>query len=123
MGIEPSILTKTTNWSETQLDFSLRVIYLNNIWTGFSYRTAEQAYALLFGFEVGDMFIGYSYDTAVQGISNYTGGTHEIALGINIGTFTKVSNVRLKSRFKNRRMLLNPFKRQLDRFNRRGSGS
>jgi type IX secretion system PorP/SprF family membrane protein len=123
LGIEPSILTKTTSWSETQLDLSLRVIYLNSIWTGISYRTAEQAYALLFGFEFGDMFIGYSYDTAVQGISSYTGGTHEIAIGINIGTFTKVDNVRLKSRFKNRRMLLNPFKRSLDRFNRRGSGS
>ena len=122
-GLEPSILTKTTNWSETQIDISARVIYLNNVWAGLSYRTAEQAYAFLFGFEMGDMFIGYAYDTAVQGISNYTGGTHEIAIGINLAAFSKFENVRLKSRFKNRRMLLNPFRRDGNRTDRRGSGS
>jgi hypothetical protein len=59
----------------------------------------------------------------VQGISNYTGGTHEIALGINLAAFSKFENVRLKSRFKNRRMLLNPFRRDGSRTDRRGSGS
>ena len=122
-GLEPSILTKTTNWSDTQVDICARVIYLNNVWAGLSYRTSENAYAFLFGFEMGDMFIGYSYDTAVQGISNYTGGTHELALGINLATFSRFENVRLKSRFKNRRMLLNPFKRDRNRTDRRGSGS
>ena len=69
------------------------------------------------------MFIGYAYDSAVQGISNYTGGTHEIALGINLAAFSKFENVRLKSRFKNRRMLLNPFRENDKNGNRRGSGS
>ena len=116
LAVEPSILTKTTDWSGTQFDVSMRIIYLDNLWTGFSYRTAEQAYALLFGFEVGNgLFIGYCYDTAVEGISDYSGGTHEIAIGVNLGTLFPVDNVRLKSRFKNRRMLLNPFKRDRNR--------
>ena len=123
VAIEPSILTKTTDWSQTQVDISMRLIYLNNVWAGMSYRTAENAYAFLFGFEMGDIFIGYSYDTSVQGISNYSGGTHEIAIGINLATLSKVQNVRLKSRFKNRRMLLNPFRRERNRTDKRGSGS
>ena len=122
-GVEPSVLAKTTNWSETQIDFSARFIYMNNVWAGISYRNAEQAYAFLFGFEMGDMFIGYAYDTAVQGISNYSGGTHELAIGIDLSTFSKFDNVRLRSRFKNRRMLLNPFSRERNRTDRRGSGS
>ena len=122
-GLEPSVLTKTTSWSETQVDVSARIIYMNNVWAGMTYRTGEQAYAFLFGFEMGDMFIGYSYDTAVQGISNYSGGTHEIAIGIDLATFSRYENARLRSRFKNRRMLLNPFKREQSRFDRRGSGS
>ena len=122
-GLEPSILTKTTNWSETQVDISARVIYLNNVWAGVSYRTAEQAYAFLFGFEMGDMFIGYAYDTAVQGICYYSGGTHVIALCINLAAFSKFENVRLKSRFKYCRLFLNPFRRDGSRTDRRGSGS
>ena len=122
-GLEPSILTKSTSWSETQIDFSLRFIYMNNIWTGVSYRNSEKAYAFLFGFDMGDMFIGYSFDTAVKGISGYSAGSHEIAIGIDLATFSRFENVRLRSRFKNRRMLLNPFSRDRNRNDRRGSGS
>ncbi len=122
-AIEPSVLSKSTSWSDTQIDYNLRFIYLNNIWAGFSYRNAEKAYALFFGFEFADMFIGYSYDTSVQGISNYSGGTHEIAIGINLGTFSNIDNVRLKTRFKERRMLLNPLKRKKSKSNNRGSGA
>ena len=121
LAVEPSILTKTTSWSETQIDISLRFIYENSVWLGSSYRASEQAFAFLFGVERGDWFIGYSYDTAVKGIDNYSSGTHEIALGINLSMFSNFDNVRLKSRFKNRRMLLNPFRRT-GSSNRRGAG-
>jgi len=123
LALEPSILTKSTSWSDTQIDVGLRFIYENSVWLGGSYRASEAAYAFLFGIERGDWFIGYSYDTSVQGISNYSSGTHEIALGINLAMFSNFNNVRLKSRFKNRRMLLNPFRRAKNRNDRRGSGS
>ena len=122
-GVEPSVVTKSTSWSDTQIDFSMRLIYENNVWVGASYRASEMAYAFLFGVERGDLFIGYSYDTAVEGISNYSGGTHEIAIGIDLAILSRFDNVRLKSRFKNRRMLLNPFRRDKNRTDRRGSGS
>ena len=123
LAVEPSVLTKSTSWSDTQVDFSLRFIYENSVWLGGSYRASEASYAFLFGVERGDFFIGYSYDTSVQGISNYSSGTHEIALGINLAMFSNFGNVRLKSRFKNRRMLLNPFRKAKNRSDRRGSGS
>ena len=123
LALEPSVLTKTTSWSNTQVDISLRCIYENNIWFGASYRASEKAYAFLFGIERGDWFIGYSYDTAVKGIDNYSSGTHEVALGINLAMFSNFNNVRLKSRFQNRRMLLNPFRRNGGGNDRRGSGS
>ena len=77
---------------------------------------------MLLGFEIGELFVGYSYDTAVEGISNYSGGTHEIAIGFDLGTFSAVDNVRLRSRFKKRRMLVNPFNK-IGQNNRRGTGS
>ncbi len=123
-AVEPSILTKTTSWSGTQFDISARLIYLDNVWGGLAYRTAQNSYAFMFGMEMGDnMFIGYSYDTSVDGISGYSNGSHEIAFGMKLSTLYSVENVRLKSRFKNRRMLLNPFKRDKNRTDRRGSGS
>ena len=122
-AMEPSILTKSTSWSDTQIDFSLRFIYESSIWFGGSYRASEAAYAFLFGVERGDWFIGYGYDTAVKGIDSYSSGTHEISLGINLAMFSNFTNVRLKSRFKNRRMLLNPFRKVKNRSDRRGSGS
>ena len=123
LGMEPSLLTRTTRWSKTQIDLSLRFIYENSVSTGFVYRTAEAAYGFLFGVETGDLYFGYSYDTAVQGISNYSGGTHELAIGINLDLFKRVDNVRMQSRFKNRRMLLNPFKDNSKSNTRRGMGS
>tara|TARA_Y100000994_G_scaffold86953_1_gene72008 strand:+ start:16448 stop:17506 length:1059 start_codon:yes stop_codon:yes gene_type:complete len=123
LAIEPSVLTKTTNWSKTQIDLGLRFIYQNSVYGGFSYRASETAFGFLFGVESGDMFFGYSYDTAVEGINNYSGGTHELALGLNLNIFARFENVRLVSRFKSRRMLLNPFQRNNKNNDRRGSGS
>tara|TARA_B100001250_G_scaffold414504_1_gene453362 strand:+ start:2951 stop:4012 length:1062 start_codon:yes stop_codon:yes gene_type:complete len=123
LGMEPSFLTKTTSWSKTQIDLSLRFIYENSLSVGLVYRTAESAYGFLFGIETGDLFFGYSYDTAVQGISNYSSGTHELAIGINLDLFKRADNVRQQSRFKNRRMLLNPFNEKRKRGSRRGQGS
>jgi len=122
LGVEPSILIKKTGWSKTQIDFTTRFIYMNNVWAGFGYRSSEKAFALLLGFEIGELFVGYCYDTAVEGISNYSGGTHEIAIGFDLGTFSAVDNVRLRSRFKKRRMLVNPFNK-IGQNTRRGTGS
>lgn len=122
LAIEPSFLTKTTSWSETQIDLGFRFIYLNSIYAGMVYRSAETATGFLLGFETGDMFFGYSYDTAVEGINGYSSGTHELAIGVNLGILSNFKNVRLKSRFKNRRMLLNPFRKK-ETENRRGSGA
>ena len=123
LAIEPSVLTKMTSWSKPQIDLGMRFIYQNSVYGGISYRASETAFGFLFGVEAGDMYFGYSYDTAVEGINNYSGGTHELALGLNLNIFARFENVRLVSRFKNRRMLLNPFKRDKDRSERRGSGS
>jgi type IX secretion system PorP/SprF family membrane protein len=122
LGVEPSFLTRTTSWSKTQIDLSLRFVYQNSVSAGFVYRTAESAYGFLLGFETRDMFFGYSYDTAVQGISNYSSGTHELAIGINLNLFKRADNVRLQSRFKSERMLINPFQ-QKQSGSRRGVGS
>ena len=122
LGVEPSVLIKKTGWSKTQIDFTTRFIYMNNVWAGFGYRTAENALSLLLGFEFAELFVGYCYDTAVEGISNYSSGTHEIAIGFDLGTFSAVDNVRLRSRFKKRRMLVNPFN-SIGQNNRRGTGS
>ncbi len=41
----------------------------------------RDALVLLFGLQWGDYKIGYSYDITVSGLSNVSGGAHEISLG------------------------------------------
>ena len=63
LAMEPSILTKSTSWSDTQIDFSLRFIYESSIWFGGTYRASEAAYAFLFG--VGVILVLYIINAAI----------------------------------------------------------
>ncbi|MBI4947369.1 MAG: type IX secretion system membrane protein PorP/SprF, partial [Bacteroidetes bacterium] len=51
---------------------------------GFSYRTDNSIIALL-GVKYNIYYFGYAYDYTLSKISNYTTGSHEIMIGVNIG--------------------------------------
>ncbi len=82
--VEPSVLLKGTERTPFQLDINAQVYYKKNYWLGFSYRTAQAAIVLV-GFKVDKFYLGYSFDYTFSNLKNYSTGSHEILLGVNIG--------------------------------------
>lgn len=97
--IRPSIMIREDLKGPTNLDLSATFIFDNRFWVGASYRTAVQlwkkdyskgqslnnvnAISGNFQFQVNERFrVGYSYDFALNGLSTYQKGTHELTLGV-----------------------------------------
>ncbi len=84
--IEPNAMFRTTDKFNTyQVDFGSSFRYKDLGWVSVMYR---YDYALSFGggFRLHDRFtLGYSYDMALNSIKDYTGGTHELLMGIKFG--------------------------------------
>ncbi len=83
MILEPSMLIKATQYVPVQVDINAR-IYMNDISMGLSYRTNNDI-VVLFGFQVGRYYFGYSFDYSIANIIQYSSGSHEIVIGFNIG--------------------------------------
>jgi type IX secretion system PorP/SprF family membrane protein len=82
-GIKPTILgqmIETTTW---QLDGSLLFTYKNICWLGASYRH-QDAVACLVGGQAGPFKFGYSYDFTLSDIGQYSAGSHELFLELQI---------------------------------------
>jgi type IX secretion system PorP/SprF family membrane protein len=84
VAIEPSLLIKTTERSPVQVDVNSRFFYKSNYWLGFSYRHKD-AFVAMLGIKVDRYHIGYAFDYTLSNLSNYTYGSHEIMLGIDLG--------------------------------------
>jgi type IX secretion system PorP/SprF family membrane protein len=82
--VEPSVLGKATESSPVQFDINCKGYYKKNYWLGVSYRTDNSIIALL-GVKYQIYYFGYAYDYTLSKISNYTSGSHEIVIGVNIG--------------------------------------
>jgi len=81
--IEPSVLAQSTVES-FQLDAGMRFFFTQNYWLGFAYRT-NNTFVSMLGIRVDGFFLGYAYDSNIGAIKNYSGGTHEIILGLQLG--------------------------------------
>lgn len=80
--LEPSMLLKYVKPIDMQYEFSLRGIYQNMAWLGFSYRKSD-AVVMLVGYTFQNNFsFGYSYDFIQSSIQEYSTGSHEIMLSI-----------------------------------------
>lgn len=82
---EPSFLVKSTELTKPQLDVNAKIIYKKNYWLGFSYRTEDAAIAMI-GLMVDRYYLAYAFDYTLSGLNNYTMGSHEIMIGINLTT-------------------------------------
>jgi len=86
LEFEPSILVKATESSPIQFDVNTKLYYKRNYWLGVSYRHQDAVIAMI-GFKINQYFIGYAYDYTLSNIMNYSSGSHEIMIGINLGEF------------------------------------
>lgn len=79
--VEPTLLLKGTAPAQVQMDINTRVMYMDMVWLGLSYRTHD-ALSLLIGYTYDNrIHIGYSYDFTVTDMRKYSAGTHEIMIG------------------------------------------
>jgi type IX secretion system PorP/SprF family membrane protein len=81
--LEPSVLARATV-DAFVMDASLRLFYQNDYWIGASYRT-NQTLAFMAGFMVDNIYLGYAYDATMGALQQYSGGSHELMVGIRIG--------------------------------------
>ena len=82
--LEPSVLMKAVKAAPFQGDISLKGIYDNLVWLGFSYRTKDAA-SIMAGLIIKESFeIGYAYDITTSNLNSVSNGSHEIFLGYRI---------------------------------------
>jgi type IX secretion system PorP/SprF family membrane protein len=80
--IEPSFLLKYESPAPLKLDIGLRGIYNDFLWLGGVYRT-QDAFSVLLGYIYENyLLVGYSYDITTTKLKQYSGGTHELMLGL-----------------------------------------
>ena len=83
--ISPSVLVKYVDPTPVKADLSLVTRYRDMVWLGLTYRTNDAAAASL-GYILEDyLMIHYAYDITVSEVRDYTGGTHEIGVGLFFG--------------------------------------
>ncbi len=90
--VEPSVLLRTVTPKADiySIDINAKVHYLNTIWLGASYRSGD-AVVMLLGLKLFErVSFGYSYDITINNLSDYSKGSHEVMLGIDIASRRKV---------------------------------
>lgn len=80
LELEPSLMLKSTEKTKPQFDFNAKLIYKENYWLGFSYRT-EDAIIAVIGLKLDKYYLGYAFDYTTSTLSNCTYGSHEILIG------------------------------------------
>jgi len=82
--IEPNLMLKYVSPAPIKLDISVRGIFRDIIWLGGSYRNND-AFSAMIGINIQDkILIGYSHDFTTSDIRNYSTGTHEVMLGLDV---------------------------------------
>lgn len=82
--IEPNIMVKYVSPTPIKVDISVRGIFRDFLWLGGSYRNND-AFTAMIGVKIQDkILIGYSHDFTTSDIRNYSSGTHEVMLGLDI---------------------------------------
>ncbi|MCF8416531.1 MAG: type IX secretion system membrane protein PorP/SprF [Crocinitomicaceae bacterium] len=83
--IKPSVLLKYVQNAPLEADFNLSTVYKDMFWVGASYRTGD-AVAIILEYQANSFFrIGYAYDITFSKLRNYSGGSHEIMIGMDFG--------------------------------------
>lgn len=78
----PSTMVKLQLPSAYQFDLNAKVRYKDFLWAGVGYRNQDAIVALA-GVLIKNMIeIGYSYDMTTSNINKYSGGSHEIMVGV-----------------------------------------
>ena len=85
MTLMPAALVKIMSPAPVSIDGSLQLEYKEWLWFGATYRHTD-AVVLMAGANINEKFkFGYSYDYSLSQFNDYSGGSHEIVLGLMLG--------------------------------------
>jgi type IX secretion system PorP/SprF family membrane protein len=73
-------MIKAVSGAPVQADLNLNALLYKSLWLGAGYRTMSAVTAFLGVQPTPQFFIGYSYDIDLNGLQQYTGGSHEVVL-------------------------------------------
>lgn len=86
LGIEPSVVLKMVQHSPSSLDAGLRFSYKRSAWLGVQYRTSNAITLQLGANIIKNLYLSYGYEIGTGKIKSSGNGTHEIQLGIYLGS-------------------------------------
>ncbi|RIV42963.1 type IX secretion system membrane protein PorP/SprF [Flagellimonas pelagia] len=104
---KPAFLVNYLQGAPVTVNLSANFQFIDALTIGASYRF-DNAVSGLVGFQISNaMFVGYSYDYAINGLGEYSGGSHEAILkfyigrgGFGTGNKTKNNNKNTKNKGK-----------------------
>jgi len=82
--IEPSILLKTTENLNLQMDIGAKVFFMGDYWGGLAFRTGS-AFIVMGGVRVDNFYFGYAFDYNLSSIQRHSYGSHEFMLALKLG--------------------------------------
>ena len=91
MIISPSIMFKKVGASNIQMDINLKTSLNSTIWAGLSYRTNDAVIAM-FGLNLSDYTIGYSYDVTTTRMNIPSYGSHGVVMTYRLKSKEKDSD-------------------------------
>lgn len=85
LSLTPAILVKYMAPAPISIEGSVQLEYKEWLWAGVSYRHTDAIIGMV-GLNISKMFkFGYSYDFSLSRFNDFSGGGHEIVLGIMLG--------------------------------------
>lgn len=82
LTLTPAVLAKMMSPAPLSIEGTLQLEYKEWLWAGVSYRHTDAVVGML-GLNVNERFkFGYSYDFSLSRFNDFTGGGHEIVMGI-----------------------------------------
>lgn len=82
---KPTFLVKAVQGAPVSFDLSANFLFFEKFWLGAMYRHTDAVGALAQYHITNDLTVGYAYDFTLSPLRNYSGGSHEIMLGLNLG--------------------------------------
>jgi type IX secretion system PorP/SprF family membrane protein len=84
VDLKPSVLIKVVSGAPVEADLSLAMLINKFVWVGAAYRTNDAVSGIV-GLQITNQLrFSYSYDYTLTELTNYTSGSHEIAVGYDL---------------------------------------
>lgn len=85
VSFKPSFLVKAVRGAPTSVDLNASILLNEQIWLGVTWRP-RNSFGLVTEFYLTPMLrLGYAYDVPSSALRNYSTGSHELMLGVDLG--------------------------------------